>query len=388
MVAQKGSTMIVSRNCDEIISLRYLTVSVLMLACLVLAVGQFLGNVAHAAEPVQEDTVAHKVVEGKLGQSLVQVVVPKQWNHNLILIAHGYRPAEQPLSAKFSTDNVFVKTFVDEGWMIASTSYRRNGYLIDEAIEDIEFLRQDITEHYGEPRRVFLVGSSMGGAIVIRMAETLSGKYSGALAIGTIFHKPTYKPEIPLLMISNQNEISGPRDYAKKSEGRTLKSACWVVTRDGHCNVTSAERLEALQSLVRWTEGVPIQLSRDATIASVIPPSVAIFKDDNTSAHAKITTLHGKFETEFTADDLKRLGIVLNADFSVSCKGRQVVAKYGITYSSVPKGEWVAFVYADNGRVVLARNFRDATQDMDWCVGDELTIAPVNAVIENKGNTR
>jgi alpha-beta hydrolase superfamily lysophospholipase len=55
--------------------------------------------------------------------------------------------------------------------MVATTSYRRNGLVVADAIADLDALRAYIAQAYGEPERVILEGESMGGLIVTIMAE-------------------------------------------------------------------------------------------------------------------------------------------------------------------------------------------------------------------------
>jgi alpha-beta hydrolase superfamily lysophospholipase len=65
--------------------------------------------------------------------------------------------------------------------MVATTSYRRNGLIVGDAIADLDALRAYIARAYGEPERVILEGESMGGLIVTIMAERDKGPYDGAV---------------------------------------------------------------------------------------------------------------------------------------------------------------------------------------------------------------
>jgi hypothetical protein len=301
------------------------------------------------------------------------------------MFAHGLRQAHEPLSADFSTNDVCFTSLIGEGWMIASTSYRRNGYIIGEAIEDLDQLRQHIVDTYGAPKRVFLEGGSMGGAIVTRMAETREGRYAGALAVGPVLsigaNPYDFTPKMPLLMLSNQNEFSDPPAYAAKVTQAPVKPARWIVKRDGHCNVTSAERLAALRAIFGWSEGGAIELERDGTIAEPPPPSAAVFTDG--AATAKIlycASQGGSVDTEFTAADLAKLGIAPGAQFQATCKGKTVTVRYGTRYSDVPQDDWVAFIRAEGQRLRLARNYANAVEVLGCAAGDAVTIAPAQDV--------
>jgi len=62
-----------------------------------------------------------------------------------------------------------------------------------------------------------------------------------------------------------------------------------VVKRDGHCNITSAEELNAFRALVKWSESGKIVRDADGTIIAPSPQSVATFADG--AATSKVTKL-------------------------------------------------------------------------------------------------
>ena len=49
----------------------------------------------------------YSVVKDTLCGSKIQIVVPQEWNKNILIIAHGYNPENYPLSADFSPENSF-----------------------------------------------------------------------------------------------------------------------------------------------------------------------------------------------------------------------------------------------------------------------------------------
>lgn len=322
----------------------------------------------------------YRIVEDTLEGSLIKISVPTNWNKNVLILAHGLRSPESPLSADFTADKGYCKTLSDEGWLIASTSYRRNGYIIQDAIEDVEALRRYVVKRFGAPQAFYLNGASMGGAIVTLMAETHSTYYAGALVIGPALgmNRNTYrfKPGMPVLMLTNQNERAEPDAYSEKVGARALAPARWIVKRDGHCNVTSDETLAALRAVVRWSAGGAIELEKDGTVIPPVPVSTAVFSDD--VARAKIVhcaSSRGSFDTEFTAADLEKLGIRRGGFFAVGVHGKSVNVHYGTTYSDVAKGEWIAFIVAESGRLRIGRNYADAVTPLACEVGDTLAIS-------------
>ncbi|HEY3377068.1 MAG TPA: DUF6351 family protein, partial [Armatimonadota bacterium] len=306
-----------------------------------------------------------RVEQGMLGASKIMIAVPKKWNRSVLIIAHGLVMENMPLSADFSLEDACLQPLLQEGWMIASTSYRRNGYLHDEAIEDIDQLRQHIITTYGAPERVYLEGGSMGGAIVTKMAETHQGQYDGVLAVGAVLVinslNYSFVPQMPLLFISNQNEMTDPKAYLAKGANANapLQPAVWQVKRDGHCNLNAKEELAALRALFAWRETQQIERDKDATIV-LSPKSVARFHDGGVYAGiTEVSASYGNIDTQFTADNLKQLGITLGKRFTATCNGKTVTVLYGTSYFDVPRGEWVAFIIAD-GYLKIARHYENA----------------------------
>ncbi len=97
--------------------------------------------------------------EGVIQEARFLIALPEEWNGKLLIIAHGYVPEDQPLSADFSPEKEIYQDLLDGGWMIAGSSYRRNGFIIKDAIKDLELLHQHIVKAYGRPKTTLLQGS-------------------------------------------------------------------------------------------------------------------------------------------------------------------------------------------------------------------------------------
>jgi len=325
--------------------------------------------------------------KGQLGPAKYCIAVPKEWNGNVLILAHGYRDETVPLSADFDPNAPYYRGLLDSGWVVASTSYRRNGMIVQDAAADIEALRSYLVHRMGGCERVFVQGSSMGGAVIVVLAETYPGRYDGFLAIGAALSchdkdKPylyTYKPTAPILFLANQSELRSPRAYARAAEQSAYPPAVWTVSRDGHCNVNRAETVEALRGLTRWVRTGRIQHSRNVTISPAGLASVAAFRDG--VAFAKIThvgTSYGNLDTAFIQNDLDRLGIKPTTHFMVGMGDKRFRVFLGKTYGDVPRGDWVAFLTAE-GRLRIARNYANAAETLGCVVGDEVFIGPVDS---------
>ncbi len=327
--------------------------------------------------------------------------MPESWNGKLLLLAHGHRSENVPLSADFRTESPTYQHLLADGWMIASTSYRRNGAIVVDAVADIEQLRQHIVQTYGAPERVLVQGSSMGGAIVTLIAETDPEGYDGLLALGAALqvrdaeqpHEWSYTPRLPLLFVSNQSEVEGPQAYIQKAVqaqhspgtppqayiekmvNAPIVPVFWSVARDGHVNLRDIEQETALRALDAYLETGVIERDKDATIA---PDHVSSAEFVEGGAYTKIESIsstYGNINTEFIEGDLQQLGISSKTRFQVSYGEQTFTVLLATTYGDVPRGEWVAFLTAE-GRLRIARNYENASKTLGCKEGDKIFIAP------------
>ena len=80
---------------------------------------------------------AAEITTGEINGAKFMIAAPEEWQGKLVVIAHGYRAEDQPLKADIEIDKRFAAPLLDKGWAIASTSYRRNGWIIEDAILDL-----------------------------------------------------------------------------------------------------------------------------------------------------------------------------------------------------------------------------------------------------------
>lgn len=339
-------------------------------------------NAGPTAEEPGSAEPTMRVKTGQLEGANFTLVVPDPWNRNVLLHAHGYRPEAAPLLAEVRLEDPAYARLLAEGWIIATTSYRRNGILIRDAIADVGNLRDHIEESVGTPSLVVLLGESMGGAIVTLIAENEPGRFHGAVAIGAALHVRddsyplalTHAPKIPLLFLTNRSELEGPADYVAKAATAPVPPALWTVARDGHVNVNHAERAWAIDALVTWITTSQINRTRDATVAMDAGTSGVAFSWGAVhGAVSSVTDTHGNIFSTFRPADLAALGLQKGDDFGLEAGGGEFRVHYGSDYSDVPRGEWIAFDRAE-GVVLIARNYENAAATAAVSPGDPLTI--------------
>ena len=337
---------------------------------------------------------------GEIAGAKFTLARPAHWNAHLLLLAHGYREAGGPLVADLSPDDLAYRTLLDEGWIVAKTSYRRNGTIIADAIADLDSLRDYIEKKFGTPDRVLLEGESMGGLIVTLMAERVPEeprRYAGAVAVGAALEMTenganaglSLTPQMPLLFLSNQTELDGPIAYltTKLRPGDfppPLRPVLFRVSRNGHVNVNAAERLAALRALNTWLDLGRNQLPPpapgrdyfDVTVAPAAQPSQVALHADGHGFEAHVTEIdgvYGNFVIDAQPADFVTAGIRGMTWFQFSAHGHAYRVRYGRDFDSVKRGEWVAFPSAE-GFFWFARNYADAATTATLKVGDTVSI--------------
>lgn len=316
-----------------------------------------------------------------------RLVIPAEWNGRLLIIAHGYIPAGRPLYAGFDPGDPVYRSLLDAGWIVAATSYRRNGFLFREAAADVEELRALVAKSQGrEPESVLVEGTSMGGFVVALLAENPPHpSYRGALGLGAALniHEPgvevpalSGKPRFPVLFLANQDEAAGPTDYAKRAAGANV--AVWSVARDGHVNLNRAEVAAAFLALQRWADGGSPVTSGDGTHVPPEPPQTVRFTPDGRAATGQVLAVdpaYGNLTVDFRAADLAQLGLKKGdtAELRFGEAGPPLRILLGTTFGDVKEGEWVCFPTAD-GFTLVSRNFADAAGSSGAAVGSAVTL--------------
>lgn len=334
-----------------------------------------------------------KLETGTLDGARFTIAEPIQWQKNVLLIAHGYRPENTPLKADLNLAHPTLAQLRGEGWLIAVSSYRRNGLVTADALTDLDNLLDYIVETRGNPTLVLLEGSSMGATIGVMAAERRMNadrrSYDGVLAIGAALDRPTengpldlsHEPVLPLLLLSNRSEIQPVAAYATAAADQDLPPVLWRLERDGHVNLNSSERTNALLALSKWVQtGVRPETHDpagfDATVDLAERPSTAqAFDGGCRSTVHSIHSVYGNMETTFVAADLTKLGLSLGQQFTVECAEESVVVTWGAQYSDVPRGAFVAFFTAE-GFLRIACNMDNAARQLGCSAGDPIVIRP------------
>jgi hypothetical protein len=140
---------------------------------------------AHAQSPlkcpdgVPDDAQCHGATDAN--GALVLLVLPARWNHVLVVYAHD-GPDTKPPTPELNADGANRwSPFVKSGYAWAGTAYRRAGYAVRDAAEDVENARKLFAATLGVPRRTLVHGEGWGALVAARAIEVYPKSYDGAL---------------------------------------------------------------------------------------------------------------------------------------------------------------------------------------------------------------
>jgi pimeloyl-ACP methyl ester carboxylesterase len=332
------------------------------------------------------------------GAAFAIATPPGQWNRRILILAHGYRPDSAPVIPDLHPERASLKAALDQGWIVATTSFRRNGMVVGDSIADLDALRAFIVAEYGEPERVILEGESMGGLIVTLMAERDKGAYDGAIAFdATLYVKEpngqvgiSLLPRIPLLFVATEKESRQPMRYLTTLVARPapiVQPALFLIQREGHTNINQPEHLAAFDAMNAWLDKGADALPQpkdqaqyyDATIAADPGPSTSLIHPEKHSLDtdvAEVDAIYGTVLLDAQAADFDFAGIPPMTYFNLEVGGKSTRVLYGRNYTDVKQGEWVAFPDAD-GRTVIARIQGDAAKSAGLRPGLPVTLSAV-----------
>ena len=119
------------------------------------------------------------VCSGSIGGAAYKIDMPQKWNGTLLIYSHGYRYAE-PVPPKFApvdtsatdaSDPVTAQTLLSQGFALAGSAYKSNGWAVADGVAAAEGLFAHFSDSVGQPNRVLVWGDSLGGLITEVIAE-------------------------------------------------------------------------------------------------------------------------------------------------------------------------------------------------------------------------
>jgi len=124
---------------------------------------------------------APKVELGDLKGAKFRIDIPESWNGGLVVYCHGY--ADKPVNYTDGPLPAALAVFTSQGYAVAQSGYSAGGWAIEQAVSDIEALRQYFVLKYGRPKETFITGHSMGGFLTMMLMERAPANYDAGLAM-------------------------------------------------------------------------------------------------------------------------------------------------------------------------------------------------------------
>jgi len=380
---------------------------VVLLLCSSCAVERRSAAKVAAIEAERPPVVRHTLETGHLQGADYAIADPLNWRGKVLILAHGWRPPDAPLVAELNPTDPAVDRLLQEGWIVAATSYRRNGLIIADALLDLRSLARHIVTTRGQPELLLLEGVSMGASIGILAAESVGDSapgdqeppvvFSGVLAIGADPERPglagtlplSHQPGVPLLLLSNRGELEPAARYVAATAQAAVPPALWRLERDGHVNLSSRERVTALEALERWALGGQRAPGTapdgwDATISTAELRSTARpGKGGMTGKVARVDRVYGNVDTDLVARDLEAIEVQVGDWFQVLCGANTQQVLLGHGFADVAAGQFVAFLTAE-GYLRIASNLDNAAATLRCHAGDSIMILPAEPGKESR----
>ncbi|MDA8139740.1 MAG: carboxylesterase family protein [Desulfobacteraceae bacterium] len=113
-----------------------------------------------------------------------QAEIPSGWTpgtSDLVMYAHGYRGEITELTV--TQPGRLRNYLISKGFAWAASSYTANGYNIVSGVQSTDELLKYFQTRFGTPRRVYLIGHSMGGHVTARTITdpNYAGEYTAAM---------------------------------------------------------------------------------------------------------------------------------------------------------------------------------------------------------------
>lgn len=137
------------------------------------------------------------------------IAVPDGWNGRLIVHAHGGPRMSAPAAEDGLADLDRFSVMVRRGYAWVGSTYRRAGYGVRSAAEDVERSRRLFATHFGAPTLTLLHGQSWGGNVAAKAAE-LHGR------------NPDGSPVYAGILLTNGVVNGGTRAYQFRADLRAV----------------------------------------------------------------------------------------------------------------------------------------------------------------------
>jgi pimeloyl-ACP methyl ester carboxylesterase len=148
---------------------------------------------------------------GTIDGARYEIDMPQSWNGTLLIYSHGYRQA-QPAPPDFAPVDTAAepapgwsagqedvgRALLDQGYAIAGSSYKSNGWAVADGVKADEDLHQFFVDKVGKPNRVIVWGDSLGGLITEVLSEKHPEWVDGAIPLCGVLAGPNKNLDLAL----------------------------------------------------------------------------------------------------------------------------------------------------------------------------------------------
>lgn len=135
----------------------------------------FMWTLGFSGVAIAGDEIAR--VDGQVANAPFTLLMPEDWNGNLVLLVHGSIPEEF---------EALGQGLASAGFGVAFATLRAglgDGAALKEITLHTRIVQAKFTSHFGRPDRTFLLGFSRGAHNMTQLLETAPARYSGMLSI-------------------------------------------------------------------------------------------------------------------------------------------------------------------------------------------------------------
>lgn len=168
-----------------------------------LILGIFLLNwIASTAQAAPQFVLGAVDLSGELKGAPFRIRIPENWNGTLLVYAHGFRDkADHPGQVDVRRVDVVPTNgggteippdvdiparetlFLSQGFALAGSAYRSNGFAVKEGVEDTLALIRFFRKHFAIPERTIVWGESLGGLITAKIIEQRAKNVDGGIPL-------------------------------------------------------------------------------------------------------------------------------------------------------------------------------------------------------------
>jgi hypothetical protein len=162
--------------------------------------------------PASVAEIAHCHAARDANGAWLLAAIPHAANDRLIVHAHGGPRLSAPQDGDSAEDLDRYAAMVEAGYAWIGSTYRRGGYGVRSAAEDVDASRRAFWARWGRPRRTVLHGQSWGGNVAAKLAEL------GALDVEG-------RPYYDAVLTTNGLLFGGTRAYGFRADLRAVYQA-------------------------------------------------------------------------------------------------------------------------------------------------------------------